>query len=86
MASYTPKASSSTKGKTPCLISPPELLGGVYTVEAQAVRAVLEEGPMYRAKAPKREEFRLKLVPYYAWANREDGEMRVFFPEIPAES
>ncbi len=64
----------------------PELLGGVYTVEAQAVRAVLEEGPMYRAKAPKREEFRLKLVPYYAWANREDGEMRVFFPEIPAES
>ncbi|WP_430438834.1 hypothetical protein [Neglectibacter timonensis] len=24
----------------------------------------------------------LKLVPYYTWANREEGEMRVFFPEI----
>lgn len=59
-----------------------DLLGGVYTVTAEARRAMLQEGPLYRAGPPAWEKMQLKLVPYYTWANREEGEMRVFFPEI----
>lgn len=63
----------------------PDLLGGVFAASVKARRVALQEGPLYRSEPPKREDFSLRLIPYYAWANREDGEMRVFFPEIPLE-
>lgn len=58
------------------------LLGGVNTVTVPATRQVPdgEDAPLYeRVTAPAAEESRmLKLVPYYAWANREVGQMRVY--------
>lgn len=46
----------------------PELLGGVTVVTTTGLRR------SDRTPAP------LTAVPYYAWANREDGAMRVWIP------
>ncbi|SCG68518.1 glycoside hydrolase family 127 protein [Micromonospora humi] len=61
----------------------PELLGGVCTLSAQAGAAPVDDGPLYR---PYREPaaptsgVSVTAVPYFAWANRTPGEMRVFVP------
>jgi DUF1680 family protein len=55
-----------------------DLLGGVYTVTAQGERVLFRDSALYDGERPKREKFIMKFVPYYAWANREEGEMRVF--------
>lgn len=65
----------------------PGLLGGVTTVTAAGVRLDLasatswwpytspgQDGPSART------ELELTAVPYFAWANREDGSMRVWVP------
>lgn len=64
----------------------PGLLGGVTTVQAAGYALNIRpwEGVLYRpfsghadlAKRP----VRLTAVPYYAWANREPGSMRVWIP------
>ncbi len=64
----------------------PDLLGGVTTVVAAGRRrAAPEPGwwPYRAAEAgePAREEpLELTAIPYYAWANRHDGSMRVWLP------
>ncbi|MDT0347063.1 glycoside hydrolase family 127 protein [Streptomyces litchfieldiae] len=69
----------------------PELLGGVATVTATArVRPRPESGGdgdwwPYRPAAvgipaPADEPVNLTAIPYYAWANRADGAMRVWLP------
>ena len=59
-----------------------DLLGGVDTVDLPAVREHADEddAPLYvDADEPRAgEPATLRLVPYYSWANREIGEMRVF--------
>ena len=59
-----------------------DLLGGVDTVDLPAVRERADEddAPLYvDADEPRAgEPATLRLVPYYSWANREIGEMRVF--------
>ena len=35
---------------------------------------------LYTFESPEYEECSLQMVPYFAWANREDGDMRVWFP------
>ena len=61
------------------------LLGGVMVVEAQGAVGDMStwEGQLYRPVAVKnlaQREVSLVAVPYYAWANRGPGAMRVWIP------
>ncbi|WP_405779290.1 hypothetical protein OG512_03845 [Streptomyces sp. NBC_01378] len=65
----------------------PDLLGGVTTVVAAGrLRAAADRGwwpytPADADPAPDDgEAVELTAIPYYAWANREDGGMRVWLP------
>ncbi|WP_095200462.1 glycoside hydrolase family 127 protein [Mesorhizobium carmichaelinearum] len=58
----------------------PELLGGVVTLSATA-RADAGDGwqdGLYRSEPPASVETRLTAIPYFAWDNREPGEMLVW--------
>jgi len=65
--------------------SRPELLGGVVSIHGKALRAVAREwsGRLYQDR-PADEAAEITLVPYFAWDNREAGEMAVWFPETTA--
>ncbi len=61
----------------------PDLLGGVTTLTAGARAVHPDDGPLHRRlgdTSPVAREVTVTAVPYYAWANREPGEMRVFVP------
>ncbi|WP_043678125.1 glycoside hydrolase family 127 protein [Streptomyces xylophagus] len=65
----------------------PDLLGGVTTVVAAGYRRrLVEDGSWwpYRAADPAVPStgalVELTAIPYYAWANRQDGSMRVWLP------
>ncbi|TPJ13457.1 glycoside hydrolase family 127 protein [Mesorhizobium sp. B2-7-3] len=58
----------------------PDLLGGVVTLSATA-QADAGDGwqdGLYRSDPPARVETRLTAIPYFAWDNREPGEMLVW--------
>ena len=64
----------------------PHLLGGVSVVRARGVYAKEDEarGPLYRPAGSIRldvEETDLKLIPYFAWANRGSSQMKVWIPK-----
>jgi DUF1680 family protein len=73
-------------GKEPTARFAPDLLGGVAVLEAEARAAAPDEGwenRLYRTVHPREEDTqsrttRVSAVPYYAWANREPGAMRVW--------
>ena len=53
---------------------------GLIDVPALRIRKE-ETGELYRDYAPgKEEKMSLRLIPYFAWANRGEGEMRVWIP------
>lgn len=60
----------------------PELLGGVVTLTGDARRigdGGWEDGALYAPLRPEDDvPVRLTWIPYYAWSNREPGEMRVW--------
>jgi DUF1680 family protein len=64
----------------------PDLLGGVTTVVAAGRRRHLPDAgwwPYTTADEPERhggDPVELTAIPYYAWANRQDGAMRVWLP------
>lgn len=61
----------------------PSLLGGVTVLEGQAdvVRQPEWGATLYRDLAPARLQPQIvRLIPYYAWANRGVGEMTVWLP------
>ena len=63
-----------------------DLLGGVVTVEVegQVVEQGIWEDHLYLPAAERELAVRptpLTAVPYYAWANRSPGAMRVWIPE-----
>lgn len=62
-----------------------DLLGGVTTVTVDAKRQKIEsdDAPLYRdaSEKPDVEDKPLKMVPYYSWANRKNGQMQVWFDE-----
>ncbi len=62
----------------------PDLLGGVCVVEGKALRACTEdwEGMLYRPIGSRFEEMTFRAVPYYAWSNREPGEMTVWINRV----
>ena len=62
-----------------------KLLGGVYVLESHGQRRIRPEqgqeiaSPLYRKVQPAQfEEQLIKLIPYFAWCNRSEGEMRVW--------
>lgn len=61
----------------------PDLLGGVVSVEVPAVReqagSVDDQAYQQYASTKADEDAPLKMIPYYAWANREEGAMQVWF-------
>ncbi|MEO6711825.1 MAG: beta-L-arabinofuranosidase domain-containing protein [Mycobacteriales bacterium] len=65
-------------------VSRPDLFGGVTVVEFPGL-ARTRDGSLYdgahRPDAVTSRPVRLTAIPYYAWANREAGPMRVWIPE-----
>ncbi len=60
-----------------------DLLGGVTALTTTARAVSADGGPLYRrlaAPAAPTREVAVTAVPYFAWANREPGAMRVFVP------
>lgn len=55
-----------------------DILGGVATLKATAVRETAESNALYGTKPPARKEVPLTAIPYYAWDNRAPGEMLVW--------
>lgn len=65
------------------------LLGGVGVITADGIKISEDCGysaPLYRkstdTKAVKKEQVRMKWIPYYAWANRGENEMQVWVREM----
>ncbi|MCL6474514.1 MAG: glycoside hydrolase family 127 protein [Firmicutes bacterium] len=64
----------------------PALLGGVVAIEGNALLDTVprESQPLYvpvsRYIPPRHREVRVRWVPYYAWANRGAGAMKVWLP------
>ncbi|ASW55289.1 glycoside hydrolase family 127 protein [Plantactinospora sp. KBS50] len=61
----------------------PELLGGVCALTADARAVPADDGPLYRpypGVPAAGADVPVTAIPYYAWANRQPGEMRVFIP------
>jgi DUF1680 family protein len=59
----------------------PDLLGGVVMISGVGTAPVEDWGPLYRpmgAKPVKTKRAVLRAIPYYAWANRDPGEMTVW--------
>lgn len=56
------------------------LLQGVVAIEADAVRE-MPTACLYQETAPQSEPVTLRAIPYYAWSNRGENEMRVFIRE-----
>jgi DUF1680 family protein len=61
----------------------PQLLGGVAVISGEALRRDPQEwqGALYRPAGSKTTRFAFKAIPYYAWANRQAGEMQVWLRE-----
>ena len=42
------------------------------------------DGPLYGTKAGEKKPCTLRAIPYFAWGNREEGDMAVWIPEESA--
>jgi DUF1680 family protein len=60
-----------------------DLLGGVVTLQAEAEAECDDDwtDSLYRAEPPRTVATTIRAVPYYAWDNREPGEMLVWLRE-----
>jgi DUF1680 family protein len=61
----------------------PGLLEGVVVLEHPGAWLPPEQGTLYQAALPSREaakETTLRLIPYYAWSNRQPSAMQVWIP------
>jgi DUF1680 family protein len=53
----------------------PRLLGGVVTLHTTGRRDTPADTALYTTRQPRTKPAKLTFVPYYAWANRREGEM-----------
>jgi DUF1680 family protein len=61
----------------------PDLLGGVTVISGEGQKYRAESSALYsEALPPQYTKKQLTWIPYYAWANRGAGEMRVWIPLI----
>ncbi|MGI6172674.1 MAG: glycoside hydrolase family 127 protein [Christensenellales bacterium] len=51
---------------------------GVPTISCDGARTQWEDGVLYSDEAPASVPVKVKLIPFFAWANREEGEMLVW--------
>jgi uncharacterized protein len=58
----------------------PDLLYGVRKIAVAGMHTEYN-GKLYSDKPPEAEPCMITLIPYYAWANRGENEMRVWLPE-----
>lgn len=60
-----------------------DLLGGVGVIEAEGIRlkAARDPGALYSCEGYEKIPQKIKLIPYYSWANRGENEMRVWINE-----
>ncbi|NLF79408.1 MAG: hypothetical protein GX573_27260 [Chloroflexi bacterium] len=63
-----------------------DLFGGISVITGGAIRVEPATWPdaMYQPQSNRedlQQPFRFKAVPYYLWANRQPGEMRVWIRE-----
>ena len=60
-----------------------DLLGGVGVIEAEGIRlkAACDPGALYSCEGYEKIPQKIKLIPYYSWANRGENEMRVWINE-----
>ena len=56
-------------------VTPTDKLGGVSEISANVQFVFIDKDGMVKSQ-----QERLNLIPYYAWANRGEGKMRVWFP------
>lgn len=61
-----------------------DLLGGVTVLEGEAIRVREGDwgGRLYRPLQHRTERLHVRLIPYYAWANRGVSEMTVWMPLV----
>ena len=57
----------------------PETLGGIVPVAIDGYKAE-DDGALYSTAKPRFVEKELRMIPYYAWANRGENQMRVWLP------
>ncbi len=57
-----------------------ELMGGVTVIQGEAVALATTDwsGDLYRTTPAVQQPYTLTAIPYYAWDNREPGEMRIW--------
>jgi DUF1680 family protein len=60
----------------------PNLLGGLTIIQGYALALAQEDGAdrLYQNAIPKGKKIKITALPYYAWANRNPGAMRVWLP------
>lgn len=58
-----------------------EILGGIVSIELSGYKLENETNRLYSYSSPKLIEQTIKLIPYYAWANRGENEMQVWIEE-----
>ncbi len=56
------------------------ILSGMVLLHLDGIHLKQRED-LYSEEKPEQEPACLTAIPYYAWANREEGEMRVWMPE-----
>ena len=60
-----------------------DLLGGIATIGGPAViEAAADGAPLYGDDPPALQPGRITAVPYYAWANRQQGQMAVWIRDV----
>jgi uncharacterized protein len=61
----------------------PEFLGGIVTIQGRAFRTDIRgrKDALYSRVVPRTRETEFKAVPYFAWCNRDPGEMIVWIRE-----
>ena len=57
-----------------------DLLGGVVTLTVPA-KCRRQKDSLYYELLTEERDASLKMIPYYAWANREESDMSVWFPK-----
>ena len=64
-----------------------DVLEGIYQIKAQGFRRINDfalDSSLYRTATPAQYQAQeITLIPYYAWCNREEGEMRVWLNPKP---
>ena len=53
----------------------------IVRIRLQGIRVRFDSGDLYAEKPPRVEVAVLQAIPYYAWGNRGENQMRVWMPE-----